>query len=133
MKLFAESVVSERFLSPSNAASWLMFADARSCHQLVEVAMDHCIVDLPTVMKANGGNDWKNIEASLPVLLKLFRYQNVDRTNDNYVSICSLRKQLQESGHPLMDLDGTRETLIERLGSNTTKEDRVFFAHKWLY
>ena len=119
LKLYMESVIVERFLSPGSAASLMLFADANSCPQLKESAMDVCVSNMATVMETKG---WKSVEESPALLNQFIRYHHVDRragtTATEYKTISSIRIELKKLGHPLADLDGTREMLLERLESH---------------
>jgi len=118
LKLYAESILVEYFLVPSNAAALLLFADAYICPLLKEVAMDTYMTDSTTFMNAE--DDWNKLQESSKLLTELLVYTNNERTRDSSavvvddvddLDVTSLRERLQRIN---LDVDGSREMLVQR-------------------
>jgi hypothetical protein len=124
LKHYVESKIVESFIDASNAANWLVLSDSHSCPLLKEASMKICASDAGTVMESEG---WSQIEESNRLVIELFKFcmikppviSDSNRTkkdnNNNIVEnldITSLRERLLEAN---LDIDGSREMLVERL------------------
>merc|ERR1712238_280348 len=132
LKLYAESVVIEKFLVPSKAAALLLFADAHMCALLKEGTMDAYMTDPQAVVASH--IDWTKLQESNKLLTELLLYtssggagerkrystyvRNVDSKGDNILEdfddldVTSLRERLQQETD--LDVDGSRSMLVER-------------------
>jgi len=121
LKLYVESVIVDKFLTPMNAAALLNFADSHSCALLKEAAMDSFVFDSETVVKSE---DWSKIEESKRLLTEVLNHvslryfssgkcdnERLQNTLDR-LDVTSLRERLENSN---MALDGSREILLKRL------------------
>jgi hypothetical protein len=124
LKLYAESVLIEKYLVPSNAAEMTLFADAHSCALLKEASMKVYVTDPKTVMASE--NDWSKLAESKDLVMELLIYAvNFGRNTYTYspvadstpsedvdsLDVTSLRERLQKSN---LDYDGSREMLVKR-------------------
>ena len=127
LKLYAESVLVDKFLVPSNAAALLLFADSYSCALLKEATMNTYINDTKTVIESK--DDWTKLKESNDLLVELLLYStsgrkkyssivddgnaSIDRAivDADDLDVTSLRERLQKVD---LDLDGSREILVER-------------------
>ena len=123
LKLFSKSTLVGKFLVPSAAANLMLLAEAHSCALLKEASMD-VYVSCPT--EVVNSDDWTLVEESPKLLVELVRYMGIgfhqrstrtDITNDS-MGVSSLRVWLEDRG---LDLDGTRETLVERWKEHQSK------------
>jgi len=121
-KLYIESIIVDKLLTASNAATYLLLSDAHSCALLKEAAMQLHESDAPTVMKST---DWSRVVESNRLLEELFKFMGVkchgDKNNSDVIenlSVSSLRDKLV---HVNFDMDGSREMLIERLKEANSK------------
>jgi len=134
LKLYVESVLADKFLDESNFATLFVFGDAYSCALLKETAMDLYrdgnSAITPGTTDPSGWNLVKESDRFVSELFNhnkyrknilteeenrsLLRKNNLDPDENRYdlADVFDLRERLQERG---MDVDGTRETLIERL------------------
>ena len=122
LKLYAESVLVDRFLTAKNAVSLYMLADARSCALLKEAATKVFLTDTNTVKKSR---DWNKIVESHRLLKELldafmsfqenFRSNNDPSKNSTdgaeQLDVASLRDELQQAN---LEVDGSREILVNR-------------------
>ena len=117
LKLYAESIIADKFLKADNSAELLVFADSYSCALLKEAATNVLINNAGTIVKSTKG--WSQIKESHKLLSEL-----IDSTipSDCYTGdidewdVKTLREALEEENLPL---DGSREVLIDRLKTNT--------------
>jgi hypothetical protein len=121
LKLYAESVLIEKYLVPSNAAEMLLFADSHSCSLLKEASMNAYATDPKTAMASEDG--WSKLVESKDLIVELLVYTNLGRKTYSPVAdstasddvdsldITSLRERLQKSN---LDYDGSREMLVKR-------------------
>jgi hypothetical protein len=123
LKLYAESVLVDKFLVPSNAAALLLFADSYSCALLKEATMNTYIKDTKAVIESE--DDWTKLKESNDLLVELLlcstsglkKYSSVvddgiDAIEDaDDLDVTSLRERLQNVD---LDADGSREILVER-------------------
>ena len=125
LKLYAESVLVEKFLVPLKAAAFLVFADSYTCPLLKQESMNAYITDSTTVM--NSVDDWNTLQESPKLLTELLVYATSDRKryssivvtdgddgtleNTDELDVTSLRERLQQIN---LDVDGSREILLER-------------------
>lgn len=139
LKLWIESEITAKFVTtPNVVADWLCLADGHSCPLLKEKCMNMCSEDLRTIKATDG---WKHVKESSDLLMELLdfcagggssrrrhhqiRHSNTTYTNDSIddddfdnMDIRTLRERLEVAE---LDLDGTRDMLIQRL-----KEHRDF-------
>jgi hypothetical protein len=121
LKLYAESVLAERFLDTSNAADKLLFADAHSCALLKEAAMGMYATDPRSVKKTEG---YSKLMKSKDLVIELLEYISGERGEyirvidctpeedvDN-LDVTSLRERLQSVR--IQDVDGSKEMLVKR-------------------
>jgi hypothetical protein len=121
LKLYAESVLIEKYLVPSNAAEMLLFADSHSCSLLKEASMNAYATDPKTAMASEDG--WSKLVESKDLIVELLVYTNLGRKTYSPVAdstasedvdsldVTSLRERLQKSN---LDYDGSREMLVKR-------------------
>merc|ERR1712238_552806 len=129
LKLYAESVLIEKFLVPSKAAALLMFADSHNCALLKEGTMDTYMTDPQAV-----DSDWTKLQESDKLLTELLLYKssggaggrkrystyvrNVDSKGANILEdfddldVTSLRERLQQVAK--LSVDGSRSLLVLR-------------------
>ncbi|KAG7344792.1 BTB/POZ domain containing protein [Nitzschia inconspicua] len=133
LKLYMESTLTEHLLTADTAASLLLFADGHSCALLKEAAMLFYVKD-PEAVK--NSKDWTLVLESTPLLVELLDIATlgsgnviVDKSKHltaeilELLDVTSLRERLDASN---LDLDGSRETLVQRLISHvdtTTKNE----------
>ncbi|OEU21725.1 hypothetical protein FRACYDRAFT_231869 [Fragilariopsis cylindrus CCMP1102] len=120
LKLYAESVLAERFLDTSNAADKLLFADAHSCALLKEAAMGMYATDPKTVKKTEG---YVELMKSKDLVIELLEYISGERGEYIRVADCtpeedvdnldvtSLRERLQSVS--IHNVDGSKEMLVK--------------------
>jgi len=111
LKLYAESVLVDRFLRPANAADLLLFADAHSCALLLEAAMD-VFCSQPEAVKQTKA--WSDLKQSPKLLLELVDSltkcpmpSEVEKWD-----VAQLRTELAAAD---IALDGSKQVLLERL------------------
>lgn len=113
LKLYAESVITDRFVTPETAAELILFADSYSCALLKEAAIDSFVSDPITVKKTK---EWRNVTKSNRLLLELLdATTGSDKPENNdidWLDVATIREQLEEAD---LFLDGSREVLVERL------------------
>jgi hypothetical protein len=121
LKLYAESVLIEKYLVPSNAAEMLLFADSHSCALLKEASMNAYATDPKTAMASEDG--WSNLVESKDLIVELLVFTNLNRKTYSPVAdstasedvdnldVSSLRERLEHSN---LDYDGSREMLVKR-------------------
>jgi len=133
LKLYVESIITENYLSITNAATMLVLSDAHTCALLKEAALELFASDTDVVMDSD---DWPKVQESKHLLKEIIKSTKTSslhnkhtntRTNENekrkrcsqpdtdLLDITSLREKLQDAG---MEIDGSREILIERLVNN---------------
>ena len=122
LKLFVESVIVYNFLEASNAADFLVIADAHSCALLKEAAMKIYKTQAKVVRRTAG---WAKVEGFPRLIGELLDHISVPhrasiRTLKNVedLNVASLRNQLQEAN---LAIDGSHEALIERLKAHISK------------
>ena len=137
LKLLVESIITDKFLNPENAADLLLFADSNSCALLKEACMDLFVSDTE---RLENSIDWKDVENS-NLLLKeinkhlLLKYRNAGSNDDEVIdrmNVTTLRKYLEEAN---LDVDGTRGTLVDRLKKilfGKLKRDVLWIRHTLL-
>lgn len=107
LKLYVESVIVEKLITPENAAQLFLFADSYSCALLREKAINVFVTDAATVKKANA---WSTIKESKAFIFELLEAATSEEIGID--DIASIREQLEEVN---LELDGSREVLVERL------------------
>jgi len=126
LKLYIESIIVDKLLTASNAASWLLLSDAHSCALLKEASMKLHESDAETVMKST---DWSRVVESNRLLEELFKFVTVKKSqsqgdNNNTcnvvenLDVSSLREKLSNRN---LDIDGSREMLVGRLKEANSK------------
>ena len=130
LKLYVESTIVDNFITLNNTAAMMVLGDSHSCALLKEAAMNMYASDPIAVQESEG---WPRVEESQrltmeilkSVSLKLTQSKNGETTNNStiqgnaaatieHLDVSSLREQLQDKR---LDLDGSREILVERLKS----------------
>ena len=119
LKLYVESFMVDKLLTPETAAELLVFADSYSCPLLKEKATDIFIRDVATVKKAKA---WSQIVESSRLLHELIdaltAHDKIEvkyRPDEKYIDgldVTALRNELEEKN---LELDGSREVLVQRL------------------
>jgi hypothetical protein len=121
LKLYVESIITDRFLSVTNAASMLILGDSHSCALLKAAAMDLHASDMNDVMESE---DWPKVEESNRLLAELLKSagnklaasKNVNAVeydvNANLLNVTTLRGLLEDTH---LEVDGSLEIIIERL------------------
>lgn len=118
VKLYAESVLVDKFLTATNAAALLIFADSYSCALLKEAASNLFVTDAKTVRQ---GEAWSQVRESNKLLDELLDWAASSRKRDRDVKdgsdierwdVTSLRERLERGGD---EVDGSREVLINRM------------------
>lgn len=132
LKLYVESVIVEKFLTATDAADWLIFADSFSCALLREAALNLFKSDTITVRESES---WAKILESnrlLRELLDLFIFPSWDssivytenvRNNVDQMDVASLRDRLQAVN---LEMDGSREVLVKRLKQHISRKNINF-------
>jgi hypothetical protein len=124
LKLYVESIIVDKFLTGQNAAEMFVFADSYSCALLKEEATNEFVTDPDIVKKADS---WSKIEESTRLLSELLdslsRFHGPKLTNNeddvDRMDVVTLREQLREAN---LELDGSREVLVERLKAHRQDE-----------
>mmetsp|Transcript_9433 Transcript_9433/g.28146 ORF Transcript_9433/g.28146 Transcript_9433/m.28146 type:complete len:432 (-) Transcript_9433:991-2286(-) len=131
LKLYAESILVDKFLGAENAASLMLFGDSHSCALLKEAAMETFVRNPKTVMRSK---DWTLIEESHELLLELMKYyhfgfgdrESASDSECDIPDVATLRKQIQDAtDESILDfdlLDGSRELLVERWKKHTCRK-----------
>ena len=109
-----------------NAAALLIFADSHSCVLLKEAATLLFVTDTETVKSSKA---WSEIRESNRLLEELLDSlassvkpvkSNLEKVVDE-LNVTSLREELQEAD---VELDGSREVLVERLKTHRQAQDK---------
>jgi hypothetical protein len=133
LKLYAEAVIVDQFLTGKNAADLFLFADSYSCALLREESMGWSIKD-PRAFQA--GETWTMILESKDILVELYRYSltrngydHGTRYDDDVrtpavetMDVNSLRFLAEKNN---LEVDGTREALVTRLKAVLNEEYRL--------
>jgi speckle-type POZ protein len=122
LKLFAELQLVKAGVLVENAVEFLLFADSHCCALLREEALKFCVTNLSAVKASSG---WAKLKESLALLDELIgaviatttstpnpQHGPTSSTDYEGMPVWMLRSKLDL--HDL-DLDGTREMLIQRL------------------
>jgi speckle-type POZ protein len=121
LKLLAESEVVKAGIKVENAAELLLFADAHCCALLREAAFDYCVAH-PSAVRASGG--WTQLKKSPELLDEFFGAcfptGSSSGSDSDTMKVASLRQKLDEKN---LDVDGTREMLIQRLKESEETND----------
>jgi len=108
IKLYAESIIVDKFLSADSAAEWLVFADSQSCALLKEAAIKLFIADTKTVKSAEA---WSKVKESPQLVLELLDSITNDCSEEiDRIDVGDLRKILQKAN---LEFDGSRAVLVE--------------------
>ena len=114
LKLYAESVLTNKFLMPDTCAVLLVLADSHSCPLLKEAAKD---MHKEHPIAVYHSEEWKNLMMDCPKLLSELLYASTllpCSFNEDKVEtwdVPMLRKKLQDAK---LDLDGSKEMLVKR-------------------
>ena len=129
LKLYIESIIVDKFLTPTIAAKMLILGDSYSCALLKEAAMKLYASDPSAVRESEGWSELKESTCLLDELLEYVGKELMSYKNDNdattttttvdNLDVTSLREQLQESK---LEVDGSRSMLIERLKKHRQQE-----------
>ena len=117
LKLLVEFFLVDKFMSAERAAALFLLGDSLSCALLKEAASD-VIVENPDIAK-KAREDWSKIEESNRLLEEL-QTKNHSVPDDSAstvvdeMTVIALRLELEEED---LELDGSREVLVERLKS----------------
>jgi BTB/POZ domain len=115
LKLYAESVLVEKYLKAETCGALLVLADSHSCALLKEAAQHLYKNDASSVSQSDG---WKSLVTdSQKLLAELLHCCTVASSSENHEdidswSVTTLREKLQEAK---LDLDGSKEMLIKRM------------------
>jgi hypothetical protein len=112
LKLTAESEIVKAGINVENAAEFLLYADAHCCALLHEAAFNVCVAN-PTAVRASAG--WTQLKESPELLAELFGASPIgpsSESDSDTMKVATLRQKLEEKN---LDVDGTREMLIQRL------------------
>ena len=109
--------IADCFLKAENAAEFLIFADAYSCAFLKDNESNLFATDMKT---AKGAEAWSQVKESdslvEELLVSLSRaaksVQNKDSKNVDQMSVNNILQELEKAD---LELDGTREILVNRL------------------
>ena len=115
LKLYVESVLVDKMITPGNAAELFLFADAHSCALLREKAMNIFVANIATVKKTA---DWSKIKTNNRLLLEVF--EAVTSVPNSTNDVTSLREQLEAEN---LELDGSYKMLAERLKEHERKSN----------
>ena len=140
LKLYVESIITNKVLDTGNAADWIVVADTYKCPLMKEACMA-LISNYPDEVVASGG--WLKVEESPTLGFDLFRFTALMKSKDTQAesglfpmpkskemilkktetwSVSTLRQCLQ-SEH--LDLDGTKEMLARRLAEHYFQKTRA--------
>ena len=132
LKLYAESVLVEKFLKVENTASLLILADSHSCALLKEAATNLFLKEADSVEQTP---DWSKIEEStalLKELLKASLLASKNQSGDNNanfatdgadrLNVTSLRQQLEQAD---LEVDGSRDVLVRRWKTLQQTKEKV--------
>ena len=114
LKLYAESVLTNKFLMPDTCAALLVMADSYSCPLLKEAAKDMYKEHSVAVLRSD---EWKNLMMDCPKLLSELlcacSVASCSYKEDKVKTwdVPTLRKKLQDAK---LDLDGSKEMLVKR-------------------
>lgn len=122
LKLYVESVITDRFVNSENAAELLLFADSYSCALLKEAAIDAFVTDAATAKKTK---EWRNVAKSNRLLMELLDVvtssEQHEKNDIDWLDVTTLREQLEVVD---LFLDGSREVLVERLKTFRQEKER---------
>jgi speckle-type POZ protein len=121
LKLAAEAELAASGISVDTAADLILLGDSQNCALLKEAAIEFFAANLESLMSSSG---WANITESAPIMKEIMevlaskKKQSAPAASDeerDYKLMCvsTLRRKLDEKG---LDVDGSREMLISRLG-----------------
>lgn len=125
LKFEIEAVlIEQKYLDSTNAARLLLFAEAHCCALLLEHAIKTINLKFEAVVETA---EWKQIEESPSLLLKLLKNANFAPQNNGILTpenmdVSRLRKELHAVGK---DVDGTHETLVRRWKEVRTQQSVV--------
>jgi hypothetical protein len=115
LKLYVESILVDKFLKAGNAAALLIFADSHSCALLKEASTNLFVTDTETVQNAEAWSKVRESRRLLEELLNSLVRSNKPKNNSSEIDqmdVTTLRKEL---GTANLELDGSRELLVDRL------------------
>ena len=115
LKLQIESEITAKFLDAGNAAELLLFADGHSCPLLKEACMK---LHGENQIETQTSPEWPKVMEASNLLAELFFFVTSQKRTPQHpddfdnMPVHTLREKLEFLG---LDLDGTREMLVERL------------------
>jgi len=114
LKLYVESLLTDKFLAPENAAEMLLFADSHCCALLKEAALELFVTDADTV---RGSKFWSQVTESNKLLKEVLKRtmdanKSVDETDVSAWDVVALREELDREG---LEIDGSHEMLVDRI------------------
>ena len=150
LKLYAESVIVDKFLTTANAATLLVLGDSMSCALLKEAAMNTYASDPSAVMESSS-EGWPNILDSKRLLAELLESvslklgaanRNTNTTNsnnnndddddisdtvtvagtDNIDQLMNVTSLREKLEEAKLEVDGSREILVDRLKKQQERE-----------
>ena len=122
LQLYVESVMVDKFVTPTNAASMLLLGDTYHCALLKEAALHSSFAD-PTSFRESSdpvtAAAWSKIQESARLLEELLVYTSNKlvmtrnpTTTTTIMDVDTLREHLEDAN---LALDGSREVLVHRL------------------
>jgi len=125
LKLYAESVLVDKFLSVETTSELFSIAVSYSCAYLQEAASNMFLKNAKDVRESKG---WSEMKESKELLLEMLgsisssknEFELYEDFNNNIeeFTVTLLREELAYAG---LELDGTRETLVKRLNSHINR------------
>jgi hypothetical protein len=126
LKLYAESIIVDKFLTNENALVLLILADSYSCALLKEAAMDTVVTDINTAKKSEAWSQIKESNRLLEELLGLAcskkRLTKTNTSKIDQMDVTALREELDEED---LEVDGSREVLVDRLETYRQGQSRA--------
>ena len=133
LKILAETKVSESEISIANASDLILYADAKNCALLKERVINYFVMNAENIRKHPSYQKVKESAFILDELMEALLSKRILRSfslgeNDvEYDTMCVnvLRRKLDERG---LDVDGSREMLIQRLTKYDDKKKEIKLA-----
>jgi len=133
LKILAETKVSESEISIANASDLILYADAKNCALLKERVINYFVMNAENIRKHPSYQKVKESAFILDELMEALLSKRILRSfslgeNDvEYDTMCVnvLRRKLDERG---LDVDGSREMLIQRLTKYDEKKKEIKLA-----
>ena len=123
LKLSIESIIVDKLLTVSNAVTYLLLSDLHLCALLKEAVMKLHESDAQTVTKLT---NWSRFVESNRLLEELFKfmtmqYHGAHNNNSDVIDNLTVSSLFDKLVNMNLDLDGSREMLIERLKETNSK------------